>query len=185
MNNFEELQSKWKNQPEIQATEEGFQTLLNGLKKIKNKQRITNLVLGSTIIILIGFFFYISGYRDQRVIYGISLMIGSLLIRIILELLSIRSLARMNMLSQRNDFRSSLIIYYRKRKYIHFLWTPITIGCYVLGFLTLLPLFKVNLSAGFYTYIITSSIVLLVFFSGFIAKQIYREMKELKRLQLD
>lgn len=64
MNNFEELQSNWKNQPEIEATEKGFESLLNGLSAIKNKQRITNVVLGSTIIILLGFFFYIAGYGN-------------------------------------------------------------------------------------------------------------------------
>lgn len=185
MNNFEELQSNWKNQPEIQATENGFQTLLNALRTIKNKQRITNVVLGSTVIILIGFFFYISGYSDQQVILGISFMIGSLLVRILLEVLSIRNLNKMNTLSQQTDFRKDLIVYYTNRKFVHFLWTPIIIGCYIAGFLILLPLFKATLSAGFYTYIIVSSIVLLIFFSVFIAKQIRNEMKELKRLHED
>ena len=185
MNNFEKLQSNWNNQPEIQATEKGFQNLLNGLRRVKNKQRITNLVLGSTISILIGFFFYIAGYNSQQVVLGISIMIGSLIIRIVLEVLSIRSLNKMNRLSQQTDFRSDLIAYYTKRKFVHFLWTPITIGCYVVGFLILLPLFKATLSAGFYTYIVVSSIVLLVFFSVYIAKQIHNEIKELKRLQQD
>ncbi len=167
MNNFEELQSNWKNQPEIQATEEGFQSLLNSLRKIKNKQRITNIVLGSTIIILIGFFFKISGYSNQQVTLGISFMIGSLLIRIVLEVLSIRNLNKMNMVSQQTDFRNDLLAYYKNRKLVHFLWTPAIISCYVIGFLILLPLFKANLSTGFYTYIVISSIVLLYLFFSF------------------
>lgn len=183
MDNFEELQSNWKNQPEIEATEKGFQSLLNGLSAIKNKQRITYLVLGSTIIILIGFFFYIAGYSNQQVVLGITFMIGSLLIRILLEVLSIRNLNKMNMVSQQTDFRNDLLAYYKNRKLVHFLWTPIIITCYVIGFIILLPLFKANLSAGFYTYIIISSIVLLIFFSVFIAKQIRNEIKELKRLK--
>ena len=185
MNNFEELQQNWKNQPEIEATEKGFQTLLNGLRTIKNKQRITNLVLGSTIIILIGFFFYIAGYSNQQVVLGITFMIASLLIRILLEVLSIRDFSKMNTLSQQTDFKNDLIAYYKRRKHVHYLWTPIIIGCYVTGFLILLPLFKATLSAGFYTYIIVSSIVLLIFFAVFITKQIRNEMKELKRLQQD
>jgi hypothetical protein len=185
MNNFEELQSNWKNQPEIQATEEGFQSLLDSLRILKNKQRITYLVLGSTIIILIGFFFYIAGYSNQQVVLGITFMIGSLLIRILLEVLSIRNLNKMNMVSQQTDFRNDLLAYYKNRKLVHFLWTPIIITCYVIGFIILLPLFKATLSAGFYTYIIISSIVLLIFFSVFIAKQIRNEIRELKRLQED
>lgn len=185
MNNFEEIESNWKNQPEIEATEKGFQTLLKSLRTIKNKQRITNAVLGSSIIILIGFFFSIAGYNNQQVVLGISFMIGGLLIRILLEVLSIRALGKMNTLSRQTDFRNDLIAYYTNRKLVHFLWTPIIIICYVVGFLILLPLFKANLSAGFYTYIVVSSIVLLIFFSIFIAKQIRKEMKELKRLQQD
>lgn len=185
MNNFEEIESNWKNQPEIKATEKGFKALLNRIRTIKNKQRITNIVLGSTVIILIGFFFYIAGFNDQQVVLGISLMIGSLLVRMLLEILSMRKLGKMNTLSRQTDFRNDLMVYYRRRKSVHFLWTPIIIGCYVVGFLILLPLFKANLSAGFYTYIVVSSIVLLVFFSVFIAKQIRNEIKELKRLQED
>lgn len=110
-------------------------------------------------------------------------MIGSLLIRILLEVLSIRNLNKMNMLLQQTDFKDDLIAYYSHRKFVHFLCTPIIIGSYVSGFLILLPLFKANLSDGFYSYIVISSIVLLIFFSVFIAKQIRNEIKELKRLK--
>lgn len=183
MYNFEELESNWKNQPEIQVTEQGFQEVLNGLRKIKNKQRITNVVLGITAIILVVFFFYISGYRSQQVILGISLMIGSLLIRILFEVLSMRKLRKMNAVAHSTDFRNGLIGYYKSRKFVHFGWTPLLILSYVAGFLILLPLFKANLSSGFYTYIVVSSIVLLIVLSIFIAKQIRIEMNNLKRLQ--
>jgi hypothetical protein len=183
MNSFEELESNWKNQPEILATEKGFQEVLNGLRKIKNKQRITNVVLGITAIILVVFFFYISGYGNQQVILGISLMVGSLLVRILLEVLSIRKLKKMNSVVHSMDFRKDLIGYYKGRKSVHFVWTPLLILTYVTGFLILLPLFKANLSSGFYTYIIVSSMVLLIVLSIFIVKQIRTEMNNLKRLQ--
>ncbi|MGK0493823.1 MAG: hypothetical protein ACJAU2_000199 [Maribacter sp.] len=183
MNNFEELESNWNNQPEIQATEKGFQEVLNGLRKIKNKQRITNAVLISTAIILVVFFFYISGYSNQQVILGISLMVGSLLVRILFEVLSIRKLRQMNAVAHSTDFRNGLIGYYKGRKFVHFGWTPLLVLIYIAGFLILLPLFKANLSSGFYIYIVVSSIVLLIILSIFIAKQIRTELSNLKRLQ--
>ncbi len=183
MNNFEEIESNWKNQPAIQVTEEGFEDVLNELRKIKNKQRITNAVLSSTALILVVFFFYISGYSNQQVIFGISLMVGGLLVRILLEVLSVRKLKKMNALSHRTEFRNDLIGYYKGRKFVHFVWTPLIILSYVAGFLILLPLFKANLSSGFYAYIIISSIVLLISLSFFISKQIRTEMRNLKRLQ--
>ena len=183
MNNFEELQSDWKNQSKIEPTEQGFQNLLTALREIKNKQRVSNVILSITVIILIGFFFYISGYNNQQVILGISFMIGSLLVRMLLELWSMRKLNKMNTLSNRADFRNELIVYYTDRKFVHFLWTPLILLTYVSGFLILLPLFKATLSTGFYTYIIVSSIMLLIFFSIFITKQIIQEMKKLERIQ--
>ncbi len=185
MNNFEELVSNWKNQPEIQPTDKGFQEVLNRLQKIKNKQRITNVILGVTAVILVIFFFFISGFSNQQVILGISVMIGSLLVRISLEVLSIRKLRKMNALSSSTDFRKDLIKYYKERKWVHFLWTPLLILAYVIGFLILLPLFKANLSSGFYTYILVSGIASLIFLSVFIAKHILGEIGNLKRLNED
>jgi len=183
MNNFEELKSNWKNQPKVEATEHGFKELLRGIKRVKNKQKITNVILAITAIILIFFFIYISGYKNNQVILGLSLMVGVLLIRMLLEVLSIKQLGQMNALSNHSDYKNDLINYYKRRKNVHFIWTPLIILGYAVGFLILLPLFKANLSSGFYNYIIASSIVLLVVLGGFIAKQIQKEMHELRRLQ--
>lgn len=185
MNNFNELQSSWKNQPDIRPTEQGFQSLLNRARTIKRKQYVTNAVLGSTIGILVVFFFYLAGYGNQQVVLGISMMVGSLLLRILLEVYSIRNLGKIDMLSDQVDFKKKIIGYYRNRKWVHFLWTPLVMGGYIVGFLVLLPLFKANLSAGFYTYIQVSSIVLLLFFSIFIGNQAHKELRELQRLKED
>lgn len=183
MNNFEELQSNWKNQETDKATETGFNEVLRGAKRIKNKQRITNIILGITVAILISFFIYISGYKNNQVILGLSLMVGTLIMRMLLEILSIKKLKQMNSLLDHKAYKQELICYYEQRKNVHFIWTPLIVLGYVAGFFILLPLFKANLSSGFYSYIIVSGIISLIVLTVFIAKQIQNEMQEIRRLK--
>jgi hypothetical protein len=46
-----------------------------------------------------------------------------------------------------------------------------------------LPFFKRDLSAGFYTYVVISGIVVLSFFAWFIFKQVKKEMQLLTFLK--
>lgn len=183
MNSFEEIQSKWNKQDKIKAPKDGFRLLMKKIEEIKNKQRITNGVLLATVLVLVGFFFYIAGYNNHQVILGLSLMIGSLIIRVIIELLSIKKLQRINRSKDNTLFKKELTKYYNKRRIVHIVITPLIVLFYAIGFLILLPLFKANLSTGFYAYILISSIVLLFVFSLFIGKQIKTELTDLKLLK--
>ncbi|HDZ04495.1 hypothetical protein LCGC14_0079010 [marine sediment metagenome] len=184
MNNFEELQNKWQNQSGTSATDNGFETLLHSVKSIENKQRIGNIVLTITIIILASFLIYVSGYKSNTFLLGISLMIGSLVVRIAIELYSLKKLRSINFSKDSSTFKSDLTNYYSFRKYIHYLVTPLALMIYAIGFVILLPLFKATLSHGFYLYILFSSIVFLLIFCVFIYKQIKSELSKLKQLQV-
>lgn len=183
MDSFKKIQSKWEKQAEITIPENGFEVMLNKIKAIKNKQKITNIVLGITALVLIGFFFYISGYNNNQVVLGLSLMIGGLITRIVIELLSIKRLKKLNTSANNAVFRQGLIKYYSQRRIVHLVLTPIIIVLYIIGFIILLPLFKANLSTGFYTYIVVSSIVVLLVLGLFIGRQIKKELMELRVLK--
>jgi hypothetical protein len=184
MNNFEDLQNKWQSQSAVAATEDGFQALLKSVKSIEQKQRTGNIVLTITIIILIVFLIYVSGYKSTTFMLGIGLMIGSLLVRIAVELYSLKKLKSISFSKESNTFQNDLTSYYSFRKYTHYLITPSAIFIYTVGFIILLPLFKASLSHGFYLYILCSSVVFLVVFSVFIYKQIRKELSKLKELQM-
>lgn len=183
MTSFNKLKSEWSNQTEMKASKDDFQSMLKKIKSIKNKQRITNVILSITILVLCAFFIYISGYKNSTVILGISLMIGSLSSRVGIEMLSIKKLKELDILLKPEEYQSELTSYYKKRTWVHFLWTPIIIAVYCFGFILLLPLFKASLSSGFYTYIVISSVVVLFVLGGFIALQIRRELADLKQLK--
>jgi len=184
MNNFEDLQSRWKNQPSLPVTENGFKSLLKSVKAIEKKQKIGNLVLSITIVVWVIFAIYVSGYKNNVFLLGISLMIGSLLVRIVLELYSLHKSKKLNFINDAKVFKEDLTRYYSFRKTVHFIITPFSIIVYSVGFVILLPLFKATLSYGFYMYIVVSSILLLLFFAVFIYKQIKNELDKLLELQL-
>lgn len=184
MNNFKELQDKWKNQSGVLKTDNEFEVLLKSVKSIERKQKIMNVVLTTTILILIFFLFYVSGYKNTTFLIGIALMIGSLIFRIAIEKSSIRQLKKINFTDNYNNFKEDLLNYYRNRKRIHFVFTPLSVGAYVIGFSILLPLFKATLSNGFYLYILVSSVVLFIIFTVLVVKQIKKELLKLGELQL-
>ena len=183
MNDFEDLQNTWQNQSKISATEESFKSLLKSVKSIENKQRTGNAVLTITIITLFAFLLYVSGYKNATFLLGIGLMIGSLMVRIGIELFSLRRLRSINFSADYNTFKQDLTTYYSFRRFTHFIITPLAIIIYTVGFIILLPLFKVSLSHGFYVYILCSSIVFLTVFCVFIYRQVKNELNKLRQLQ--
>jgi uncharacterized membrane protein len=184
MNNFEDLQHTWKNQPSLPVTENGFKSLLKKVRSIEQKQKIGNVVLLIIIIVLILFALYVSGYKNNTFLLGISLMIVSLILRIAIELYSLQKSKKLNFINDSNVFKEDLIRYYRFRKIVHYIFTPFIIIVYAVGFVILLPLFKATLSTGFYMYIVVSSVLLLLIFSVFIYKQIKNELHKLNELQV-
>ena len=180
---FENLKKDWKNQSTQKPTDIGFKTISDKIKVAKNKQWITNAVLFATIIILISFFFYVSAYKQSRSTWGLILMIVPLLMRLNIELLSIRKINKVNKGVDFKLFKTKLEHYYKSRKQIHFIITPIIFGLYIFGFSMLLPIFKQNLSSGFYNYITISSVVIFLILSILIIKEIKKELLFLNELK--
>ncbi|OEK06123.1 hypothetical protein A8C32_19015 [Flavivirga aquatica] len=169
---FENIKSQWENQSELMPPKNGSKLIIERITFIKKKQRITNVILSITGIILIAFFFYIAAYNNVLVAVALLLMLGSLLVRIIIEQFSIKKLKQIKVTISATAFKQEMINYYRKRIRTHYIITPIVIVCYAIGFIILLPFFKESLSNGFYTYIQVSSIVILVVLTLFIIKEV-------------
>lgn len=183
MKTFKDLQTQWKNQEEVQVPEKGAERIMTTLTDIKRKQRLTNGILLTTAVVLICFFFYVSAFKFQTVLIGLLLMIGSLFFRIALELLSLKKLRSMDPLNRAVEYKRQMIRYYDRRRIIHLVITPLIILTYCVGFWLLLPAFKSSLSAGFYQYIVWSSVVVLLILGFFIGRQIQEELKVLRGLK--
>ena len=170
-------------QPIQKPSEASFDQLKNGIKNVAKKQRMTNIVLLGTIAVLIVFFFYIGAIEYEGVALALGAMIAALVIRVLVEFFSQTHLKNLSTTADIQSFKGKLKNYYKGRIWVHAALTPVLLATYSYAFWTLLPDFKVSLSEGFYTYIVWSSVVLLVFFSFFIYVQIKKELKELKELK--
>ena len=185
MNEYEQLKNNWREQPVQSPSESDFSALKSGIKNVAKKQRITNVVLLTTIGVLVAFFFYIGAIEGNDVALAIGTMIAVLVIRVLVEFFSINSLRNITTTASIQSFKKSLQKYYRNRIWIHLVLTPILLAVYSYAFWTLLPDFKVSLSEGFYTYIVYSSIVLLIAFTFFIGNEVRKELNVLKELKRD
>lgn len=183
MEAFEDLKSQWRNQSSSKIPEDGVQKIMDKMRTMKSNQRSTNIILTLTVMVLIGFFFYISAYQFQTVMIGLMLMIVALIVRIVIELASINTINKMDTSKDATKFKTRLVKYYNNRVRVHYIFTPIIILLYCIGFVMLLPSFKESLSTGFYTYIWVSSIVLLIVFGLLIGKLAKKELAELKELK--
>ncbi len=183
MINFDDLKSQWKMQLNITVPHNGAELIVEKTDLLKKKQRITNIVLGITTVVLVGFFFYIAAYNNVTVALALGLMIGSLLTRIIIERFSIEKLKQVNLSVKASKFKNIITNYYKQRIKTHYIITPIVFASYIVGFALLLPFFKEGLSVGFYYYILVSGFVFLIVMGIFIRKQVLNEINLLKQLQ--
>jgi len=107
---------------------------------LKTNKNIRILFLSLTVLILVVFFVYISAYNYAIVAFALLLMMGSLGLRIGLELHSIKKLRELNVNVSGTNFKQSIIRYYKNRVRIHVIYTPIILLLYSFGFILMLPL---------------------------------------------
>jgi len=182
MKNFEELKEQWSKRT-IETPIEGATTIVQRAQKIRKKQWIATVILGITCIVLIAFFLYVSAYKEQRFMIGLLSMILILVIRMGLEMWSMRFLKITNLSVAMLRFEERMLAFYKKRVGILLFITPLSMVIYVYGFSILLPYFKAEFSSGFYQYIVVSGIVSLLGLSWLIAKQVQKELRSLRVLR--
>ena len=184
MEEFKSLQSIWTQQEsEIKiSSEEVIQESDRLQKKLIHKKRGTVVILSVTVFILVAFMFYVTAYKFIQPFIGIGLMIASLVLRILVELVSIQRFQKIKEIISFRECSKKLLLFYNWRKKVSYVFVPIIFILYVIGFVLLLPSFKENLSSGFYNYVLFSGIAILLFFVFFIRQQILNELRITREL---
>ncbi|MEM6718324.1 MAG: hypothetical protein AAF611_03315 [Bacteroidota bacterium] len=180
---FKDIQNTWQQQSGTLTTPPDFKPVQQKLQKLRKEQRITQLVLSITGIVMIVFFFYIAAYKFSGTFLGMSLIICVLVIRVFIEIRSRQKLRKMNILLSFEDFKAQLISYYENRKKLAFTTIPIMLILYNVGVLIMMYYFYQYLSRGFFYYVVISYIVSFVVLFYFIRKQVLKELQILKTLQ--
>lgn len=186
MNSFEDLENTWKNQNRL-SPRKSAEDLINSAEAeiagMKIKQRGTVLILSLTVAILLLYLVWMQAYRHAWFFTGLLIMIGMLAIRIVLEVVSYARFQRISPNKSTNAYCEEIIAYYHWRRSIHYIFTPIIYVSYVAAFVSLMPLFKANMSPGLYWYVLISGVIVFIGLALLIYHQIKKEMTILNSLK--
>ncbi|WP_299214274.1 hypothetical protein [uncultured Aquimarina sp.] len=146
-NEFEALQNQWqKDKSSIESTSYDIEDLFSSIRKKKSwstRFHYGNIsVLSIVLIGIIAFFYFVAPVQELLSRVGVGLMVGGLLTRIIIEIISVSKTKKINMLDDALQTTNDTITFYNFRKTIH---GPITIGIiglYTIGFYMITPEFS-------------------------------------------
>ncbi|WP_297335830.1 hypothetical protein [Algoriphagus sp.] len=168
MENLDPLQliynSQVKKSPILQA-DQVLNSAKSALKKLKKDQYWTLGILSTTLLVLALFFYEIGQFGDWKLITGLSLMLGSLGVRVFLELGSRLQLRHLQPHQATVVFVEKVRTYYKNRKRIQFVLTPIAYLVYGVGLIFFLVAIQPHLSSTFFAYCLITG---LGFWLGFI-----------------
>ncbi|RXG13249.1 hypothetical protein [Leeuwenhoekiella aestuarii] len=175
----DELTPLWKlQQPEFDA--DSLKALLSKAKKQRSTQWVGIVVMSLTVVILAVYALTFARSQWNAFSTGLSLMIGSLVFRVVLEGMTRYRKEQQLMRLRPEDFQNYLHKHYRQRRLIHFAITPLCFVVYSYGFYLLLPYFKAAFSSGFYQYVLISGWVSIL---AILILVIYKMRVELRFLK--
>lgn len=187
MTTFDDIQDIWNQQhgPEIRPSQPESLILLaeKNTQKIKAKQSWTIAVLGASVLFFSWYSLVYVGLRFSWFHAGLTLMFFSLLLRLIVEYRSYISFRRIDIRSDFSNYTKGITGFYRDRKKIHYVVTPMMSIAYIIGFILLLPVFKKSFSTGFFWYIVISGWSFLIVYTVLVIRQIKKEMRLLEFLK--
>jgi hypothetical protein len=186
MKEFEELQNAWNQQDtkgSLPLADDIIVKANTQTKKMTAFHLSTMMILTMTVLVLIWFFLTLDFQEISQPLVGILMMILSLSSRIIIEFISLKKFKKVNILSDFNTYTQDITRFYAFRKMLQFRITPLSIACYYIGFVLLIPTFKQTLSNGFYLYVLSSGFLFLIFITWIIIRQVKQELSILDFLK--
>ena len=182
-NEFEELQNKWDDAKGKQVTPIGKDKVLAKINAKENENSYfyygTLIILLITLIVISLFFYHVAPVQESLSRVGVGLMIGSLSIRIVIEIFSIVKAKRINLLDNSLTMTDDTIAFYGFRKIIHNSVTLPIVTLYTTGFYMITPEFSLYFSLWKLLLIDVSYIVIAILLIIHIRKGIKKEMKSL------
>lgn len=185
MTDFNAIQHLWQQQGNAPKKEPDtiIQKAIKKQQLFQYRQRSTIGILLITVGVLIWYFILYLKTPNTNIKISAGLMIGSILCRITVEVISHWQLYHIDFKQSLKDYTQQFTKFYIFRNRIYFFVTPVTMLLYSLGFMYLLPDLQANMSKGWYLYILISGVIFLVGFSVFLFWNIKREMRILIQIK--
>jgi hypothetical protein len=185
---FNDIKTLWKNNKELIRSNAPQDTEEIIVRATKKRNRTLRIQLGNIAILMVVlltlslYFVYVAKFQQTISHLGSLLMVGSLALRILIEMLSIYFNQKIDLTETVTSNNNSFLRYYSFRKKIH---GPVTIGVvllYSIGFYMLTPEFA-TWFPFWLLVLIDSSYVPGAFIAGyFVRSAIVRELKMLKEI---
>lgn len=188
MKNFDQIQALWHQQSNPDSPPPAELIMAKAEQSHRRMiaiHRGTMLTLSVTVLVLAAYFWKYGSATNSTVLVSSLLMITPLLFRIGVEYGSYRLFKSTNVTTDLLTCLTRTTYFHRIRRGIQWIVTPLSLGCYVWGFILLLPYVKAGVSIGFYWYIIISGVLFLCILSIIIYRQIRGEMHLLKELKVN
>ncbi|WP_439473413.1 hypothetical protein [Algoriphagus formosus] len=186
MESFDPIQSIYNSQrtstSELSA-DRVLNSAKNSLRKLKRDQYWTIGILILTLSILALYFFKYGQFGTPLLILSLTLMISSLVIRVILELTSRIGLNRLEIYLSTTEFIKSIQSYLIQRKRIHWIFTPMIYLIYGLGIVLFLIALKPYISLAFFIYCVITGVGFWIGFIWVIRKSYRKEWELLNALE--
>ncbi len=183
-NDFEELQRKWQtDKKDIESNPKTMDGILSLVKK--KKEATIRFQYGNIIVLLItmigitAFFYYVAPVKETLSRIGVGLMIGGLLLRIVIEMISIAKSKKVTVIDHVLKATEDTIVYYEFRKRIHGPITFTIIALYTIGFFMINPEFSMYFTNWQMILMDASYIIAACIFIPIVRKSIKREVKTL------
>jgi len=183
--NFDHLKNSWKAAKKAHQTTESrlmLQVVINNHNKSKRAHLMNSLILGFVVIGLAAFFYFLAPMQETLSRTGIGLMIGGLIVRIIIELVSHQKARGINYGATSTESTIQAQKFYTYRKKIHGPITISIIALYTMGFYALTPEFSRYFSTYWMWMIDGSYLVIGTVLFFVIRKGVVQEMRDLGRI---
>jgi len=180
-----ELRMLWKSAREADAGLPGL-TAAAVIDKARSKARtsfimhIGNLlILTATLVMVVTFFYYLFPFGDTLSQSGVHLMVSGLIVRIVVEVISLWKLSRISIADQTAKATGAYVTFYEFRRKVNGPVTYLLVGIYIAGFFMLSPEFGRYLGNTALLVMDVMAISLAVVLVKEIGKGIRKEMDEL------
>lgn len=181
MKTLEEITAEWtKQQPSKSLQVDQIHKKFHQLGA-KGLITITVLVITAMILLL---FLYLTYNSNGQLLFntGLIMMIGALVLRIVFELYAVMRRKFIEENLSINAYFQKVREYHKFMLALHQWWTPFILVVYWIGFVMLIPTFKIHLSSFWFQYVCYSSIPIAAVMIGLIARQIRKEKALLNQI---
>ncbi|WP_258100809.1 hypothetical protein [Marinoscillum pacificum] len=183
--NFDQLKNSWKAAKQEHPTPskpDMLQTVKANYSKSKTAHIWNAIILGLVFIGLAAFFYFVAPMQEILSRIGIGLMIGGLIVRIIIELVSHQKANNIDYAAASNESAEQARNFYAYRKKIHGPVTITIIALYTIGFYALTPEFSKYFSTFWMWMMDGSYLVIGVVLFVIIRRGVVQEMRDLKQI---